>query len=316
MFQEKDHNQEINNVDRNGQNSNNSTFSPSHPETDVNGYNIEHNNTPDIPPTDYSRVHMGNDSEIETAVQDAVLRQQLGGGGGGEAKGVDGSLRDNTDIFSEHHDPNAIKEHLLKMTTEHRAEMALKRGRSTLPEEGNTEIGNGYGVPGGGAYNGGSRSNLSVARNLGAGTNEMGEKNSAPDGESERNPAAKELPEYLKQKLRARGILKDEPEKSNPKFETRSTQVTEKATLPPGWVEAKDPASGAFYYYNETTGMSQWERPVETPTLIQPPTSHQIEDWVEALDETTGILCTHGVHILLCYSILFLDLLITSILRL
>ncbi|PON37571.1 WW domain containing protein [Parasponia andersonii] len=296
MFQERDHNREINNVDRNGQNSNNSTFSPSHPETDVNHHNIEHNNTPDIPPsTDYSRVHMGNDSEIETAVQDAVLHQQEITTQTiirreREAKGVDGYLQDNTDIFSGHHDPNAIKEHLLKMTTEHRAEMALKRGRSNLPEEGNTEIGNGYGVPGGGAYNGGSRSNLSVARNLGAGTNEMGEKNSAADGESERNPAAKELPEYLKQKLRARGILKDEPEKSNPKFETSSTQVTEKAPLAPGWVEAKDPASGAFYYYNETTGMSQWERPVETPTLIQPATPPQIEDWVEALDETTGIL--------------------------
>lgn len=43
----------------------------------------------------------------------------------------------------------------------------------------------------------------------------MDVKNFVPDGESECRPAAKELPEYLKQKLRARGILKDEPEKSN-----------------------------------------------------------------------------------------------------
>lgn len=27
--------------------------------------------------------------------------------------------------------------------------------------------------------------------------------------------------------------------------------------LPPGWVEAKDPGRGAFYYYDESTGKSQ-----------------------------------------------------------
>ncbi|XP_062107547.1 uncharacterized protein LOC133818597 isoform X2 [Humulus lupulus] len=265
MFEEKDHIKEMSSVDRNSQNSSNSSFSSTHPKIDGNSHDVVHNNNPDLlPPTHYSRVRMGNYSDIESAAQDAVLREQeittqTVIRSQREARGVEGSLQDSSDIFSGHHDPNAIKEHLLKMTTEHRAEMASKRGRSTLSEEGNTEIGNGYGVPGGGAYNGG---------NFGAGSNEMDEKNSVPDGESEHKPAPKELPKYLKQKLRARGILKDEPEKNIS-------------------VEAKDPSSGAFYYYHAATGKSQWERPVETP-IIQPPTPPQTEDWVEALDETSG----------------------------
>ncbi|KAL5546829.1 hypothetical protein UlMin_006516 [Ulmus minor] len=186
-----------------------------------------------------------------------------------EARGVDGSLQDNTDIFAERRDPSAIKEHLLKLATEHRAEVASKRGKSSLPEEGNTEIGNGYGVPGGGAYNGGPKHNLSTARNLGVGMNETSQQNSIPDGESEHNRAGKELPEYLKQKLKARGIFKDDSGKADSNLETSSHQVMAKANLPLGWVEAKDPASGAFYYYNESTGKSQWERPVETSTTVQ-----------------------------------------------
>ncbi|GMN56731.1 hypothetical protein TIFTF001_025844 [Ficus carica] len=221
MLEEKDHNGETNNVEGNDHN---------------NRQNIVQSNTLDV---HYSRVHMGNDSDIETAVQDAVLREQEMATqtiirSQREATSVDGSLRDNTDIFSERRDPNAIKEHLLKLTTEHRTEMALKRGRSTLPEE------------------------------------------------------AKELPEYLRQRLRARGILKNEPGKVVPRSETSSAQSMEKTSLPSGWVEAKDPASGASYYYNETSGKSQWERPVETSPTIQPPTPPLPEDWIEALDETTG----------------------------
>lgn len=54
-------------------------------------------------------------------------------------------------------------------------------------------------------------------------------------------------------------------------------------------MEAKDTGSGVFYYYDESTGKSQWEKPCEaslteqsTPCLGLP------ESWVEALDETTG----------------------------
>lgn len=53
-------------------------------------------------------------------------------------------------------------------------------------------------------------------------------------------------------------------------------------------MEAKDPASGASYYYNENSGKSQWERPVEASPTIQPPMPPLPEDWIEALDETTG----------------------------
>lgn len=51
---------------------------------------------------------------------------------------------------------------------------------------GNVDIGNGYGVPGGGAYR-----------------------------ELEKTTAPKDLPEYLKQKLRARGILKEDADVRN-----------------------------------------------------------------------------------------------------
>lgn len=42
------------------------------------------------------------------------------------------------------------------------------------------------------------------------GSNDMDKKNPKADRESEYKPATKGLPEYLKQKLRARGILKDD----------------------------------------------------------------------------------------------------------
>ncbi|KAG2683679.1 hypothetical protein I3843_10G044300 [Carya illinoinensis] len=220
--------------------------------------------------TAYSRLHAENDRDIETAAQDAVLREQEIATQNiiqhhREARGFSGPSEDGKDIFSERRDPNALKEHLLKMTSQHRAEMALKRGKSTVHEEGNLEIGNGYGVPGGGAYYG------------------------APKPNTDNPSKSSELPEYLKQKLRARGILKEDTEKGSPKSETGSTQLVDNGKLPSGWVEAKDPASGASYYYNNSTGKSQWEKPVETPPIRQHTSPLSIpEGWVEALDETTG----------------------------
>lgn len=55
---------------------------------------------------------------------------------------------------------------------------------------GNVDIGNGYGVPGGGVY-----SNAGIP---------------CPVPGSKPEADQKELPEYLKQRLRARGIIKDE----------------------------------------------------------------------------------------------------------
>ncbi|XP_050369180.1 uncharacterized protein LOC126787309 isoform X2 [Argentina anserina] len=202
-----------------------------------------------------------------------------------EARGVGGD--DSSDIFSERPDSGALKEHLLKMTTDHRALMAVKRG--TQDQQGNLEIGNGYGVPGGGAYHGGMRSNNTLPRNLGLGINEMGQMNFEPDKGFEQKHPSKELSEYLKKKLRDRGILKDDSNKDDVNTKSISAQQMDNGKLPPGWVAAKDPGSGSLYYFNETTGRSQWEKPAATSsnTPLQSPLS-LLEDWVEALDETTG----------------------------
>ncbi|KAJ6408427.1 hypothetical protein OIU84_011692 [Salix udensis] len=221
-----------------------------------------------------------NSTDIDTAAQDALLREQeietqrvIQGQRDAECEG--GALsKDNTDLFCERRDPNALKEHLLKMATEHRSEMALKRGKPAGAEEDHVEIGNGYGVPGGGAYYPSSRPGL--------------------NSESEQKSATGELPEFLKQKLKARGVLKDDTVKSHPlrtvnKLETGSTQAVKIQKLPPGWVEAKDPASGASYYYHGSTGKTQWERPTDMPSTTWTPSPlPHLEDWVETLDENTG----------------------------
>lgn len=161
--------------------------------------------------------------------------------------------------------------------------MALKRGKPSASEEGNLEIGNGYGVPGGGAYYGSSRPQ----------TISPGQKNIEIEAESKQKPGPSGLPEYLKQKLRARGILKDDRAKedvsiSDHKSKDPSPQTMVPAKLPLGWIETLDPASGALYYYNANSGKSQWERPTET-SYSQPPSSSPLpEDWQEILDETTG----------------------------
>nr|KJB46179.1 hypothetical protein B456_007G351400 [Gossypium raimondii] len=166
--------------------------------------------------------------------------------------------KDGTDLFSERPDPNALKEHLLKMASEHRAELASKRGKPNPPEQGN----------------------------LGHVNNDTSEKNS--------EAASKDLPEYLKQKLKARGILKagltkHDLSRTDKNLETDAPQLMETAKLPPGWVEAKDPSTGVSYYYNESKGKSQWERPVETSSSTHFPfATRHVEDWVEAVDETTG----------------------------
>ncbi|XP_019453100.1 PREDICTED: uncharacterized protein LOC109354810 [Lupinus angustifolius] len=235
--------------------------------------------------TNCSRVQL-NYSDIDSAAQDAVLREQEIATQNiirsqREERTLAPPTKDNLDIFSERRDPHALKDHLLKMATEHRAEMAVKRGKAAHPEEGNTEIGNGYGVPGGGAYFD------AQARNTSEGKNKEDQLEPKVDRVSEHKPAAKELPEYLKQKLRARGILKDDTHSKDVKCTSAEHKETEK--LPPGWVEAKDPGSGVSYYYNESTGKSQWEKPHKTSLVMEPPPSSLLpENWVEALDETTG----------------------------
>ncbi|KAH1060631.1 hypothetical protein AAZX31_02G154300 [Glycine max] len=257
----------------------NKSFNSNHVEiTAVDGATVSASNY-------YGAQLTGSRDDIVVAAQDAVLREQEIAmqnviRSQREGRTVDSPTKDNLDLFSERRDPNALKEHLLKMATEHRAEMAVKRGKAARAE-GNTEIGNGYGVPGGGAYY--DAPTLKTT----AGSNAFSQPESILDRCSEQKPPAKELPEYLKQRLRARGILKDDTCTTD--LKGTATEVTENKKLPPGWVEAKDPGSGACYYYNESTGKSQWEKPQESYLTEQSPSSsHLPENWVEAMDETTG----------------------------
>jgi len=60
--------------------------------------------------------------------------------------------------------------------------------------------------------------------------------------------------------------------------------------LPPGWVEAKDLTTGTPYFYNQSTGVSQWDRPGGAVNTMQHQVSLSLpENWEEAVDETTGI---------------------------
>ncbi|KMZ62994.1 hypothetical protein ZOSMA_42G00350 [Zostera marina] len=207
------------------------------------------------------------DESIESSVRDAVLHEQ-------EiamqkvlihsqrmAKGIDEDAEVKKDILSERHDPGALKEVLLKMAIDHRIEASSKRGTSSHSDNGNVEIGNGYGVPGGGAY--------SAARSM--------------DPESSEG-SQKDLPEYLKKRLKARGILKDDN-----RMEARESCITNSSKLPDGWAETKDPTSGSTYFYNKKTGITQWERPSENGNVIFSPVLPKLlEGWEEALDASTG----------------------------
>ncbi|XP_006645225.1 uncharacterized protein LOC102701398 isoform X2 [Oryza brachyantha] len=225
--------------------------------------------------------HNGSSANIESTVQEAVLREQdietqQVIQNQRQANATSEPAQYGEDILSSRRDPNALKEHLLKMTAEHRADMANKRGKPLHADNGNVEIGNGYGVPGGGAY-----SNLS-----------SGPMNKPKDG-ADRAKGADHLPEFLRQRLRARGILKDETTNNSGmiKQSVDSPVGQSKAAqeLPPGWSEARDPTTGASYFYNQSTGTSQWDRPGASMNTMQ----HQVppslpENWEEALDESTG----------------------------
>ncbi|CAH9128445.1 unnamed protein product [Cuscuta epithymum] len=258
-----------------------------------------------------SPLHPENTNDIDNSVQSAVMREQEIATqkviqNQREARSI-GEHRDNTDLFSGSQDPNTLKEHLLKITAEHRTEMALKHGRPVSNKEavspcnfgrdfhygssgnslfvllyrGNMEIGNGYGVPGGGAYYGSLKTSIITSNPvLGHSTNES---NPECSGGSGCNSATKELPEFLKKKLRARGILKGDPTMDYTPPSNRSDMLPSQkmllSELPPGWIEAHDPASGVAYYYDANTGKSQWEKPI--PPQIP-------ENWQELVDETTG----------------------------
>lgn len=221
--------------------------------------------------------HNGSAANIESAVQEAVLHEQ-----DIETQQVIQNQRQanatsepaeyGEDMLLSRRDPNALKEHLLKMTVDHRAEMANKRGKSLQHDNGNVEIGNGYGVPGGGAYHAGSFSSAQM--------------NKPKDG-------ADDLPEFLKQRLKARGILKDKAANDNSaakqKADSQEGHNISAQELPPGWVEAKDPTTGASYFYNQSTGVTQWDRPGGAVNPVQHQAAPSLpENWEEALDKSTG----------------------------
>lgn len=67
-------------------------------------------------------------------------------------------------------------------------------------------------------------------------------------------------------------------------------------------MEAKDPNSGASYYYNESTGKSQWERPGETVSVSQSQSVVRLlGDWLEAVDETSGMPHIQRIFIILFF---------------
>lgn len=92
-----------------------------------------------------------------------------------------------------------------------------------------------------------------------------------------------DLPDFLKERLKARGMLKSGVSS------TAKTSDTETGdALPSCWVEGKDPKTGATYYYNQSSGESQWEVP-DFEALISSPSRLQLpSDWEEAIDPISG----------------------------
>lgn len=67
-------------------------------------------------------------------------------------------------------------------------------------------------------------------------------------------------------------------------------------------MEAKDPNSGASYYYNASTGKSQWERPVETFSVSESQSVVPLlGNWVEAVDESSGMPYGQRTSIILLF---------------
>lgn len=54
-------------------------------------------------------------------------------------------------------------------------------------------------------------------------------------------------------------------------------------------IEARDPENGAVFYHHASSGKSQWEKPTEVASIPVVTTPPLLEDWIEAVDDTTGI---------------------------
>ncbi|XP_024518714.1 uncharacterized protein LOC112341923 isoform X1 [Selaginella moellendorffii] len=180
-------------------------------------------------------------SHQEAAVQEVIGRQRQ-----------DENATGN-DVLCERHSPGRLKDTLVKMTADHRADAASKRAKQLSSRPENTEIGNGYGLPGGGAY-AVRPPTFTLA---------------APAAEPCHQTASTTQPslQHNREEVANVGSLK-----------------SSSTSLPRGWAEGRDPASGYPFYYNESTGESRWERP--------PPEEESVErlppDWQTAIDPGSG----------------------------
>eukprot|EP00475_Leptophrys_vorax_P033773 TRINITY_DN5365_c0_g1_i1.p1 TRINITY_DN5365_c0_g1~~TRINITY_DN5365_c0_g1_i1.p1 ORF type:complete len:729 (-),score=163.84 TRINITY_DN5365_c0_g1_i1:71-2257(-) len=58
----------------------------------------------------------------------------------------------------------------------------------------------------------------------------------------------------------------------SPKDQEVELSQSSPAPLPPGWSEEYDESSASYYYYNEQTGVTQWERPAAPVLPVKPAT--------------------------------------------
>eukprot|EP00850_Spirogloea_muscicola_P011734 SM000074S21644 [mRNA] locus=s74:32728:36758:- [translate_table: standard] len=273
------------------------------------------------------------DAQLEHAVQQAVLQEQelevqatiADHRGEPEAADVDAdrilAQRHNAGELKASPEPDSLDDgslhrgKLLQMSAEHRAEQATKRGGKTGGQPGgifNGDIGNGYGVPGGGAYGATPRPPMFTITS-GPTFPSGGHAPRAVQAGGSQGPGAgvaaagpRELPEFLKKKLKERGILTDDAaaKEPSPSKLSQSPQTAQangaalRGRLPPGWVEGVDEVTGVAYYFHAATQSSQWERPeaLKGPTpfgaIPPPPPPPKLPplppDWLEAIDATTG----------------------------
>ena len=62
----------------------------------------------------------------------------------------------------------------------------------------------------------------------------------------------------------------------------------ESSDLASGWVEKLDPSSGCNYYYNASTGVTKWEKPVGGVGAAEASIGDLAAGWVEKLDPSSG----------------------------